>query len=351
MHHAPRDARVGAVFCLEKLTEAGERAVIRKQPDNPVGERFVDIRVRFKAGFLLRQKLVMQKQGKVIGKNRKADADILLHQTVGFRGKLALDGFQGRGGCQSLADRQSRTKGSGDARVVIACTVPGQCIRRDRTVSAQKCFAVFDAKNIVRRFQRLDVRRKRRIVGDQCGAPGDRIGGAILHALPECLPEYGAFLQKAVSELHQKLDIATFAPEADAVDDAETVEQGDRAGCKVFCAAERIVHGQLQHQIRAAVQGGLRTRVLIHQGRRAALDEITAHHNDTVIGSGQFLCPGDMIGMTVVKGIVFCNDSDCFHAWLTFFFSAIIAYSPGKLNDRVTKANRRKPSGNRQEKI
>ena len=124
------------------------------------------------------------------------------------------------------------------------------------------------------------------------------------------------FLQKRFGKVRQYTDVATLAAKAERVDDPKFIEESHGTAGKMFSAAYGIADGEFNNQISAVSQRAFGTQIFIHHGRSAALDKITAHHNNAVICIGKLFCSSDVISMSVMKRIVFRNDSDRFHGFL-----------------------------------
>ena len=64
--------------------------------------------------------------------------------------------------------------------------------------------------------------------------------------------------------------------------------------------------------------------VFIKHGRSTALYEITAHGHDDEVRLSQFSGFFDLIGMSLMKGIILCNDTDNAHEILLALRFAIV---------------------------
>ena len=88
-------------------------------------------------------------------------------------------------------------------------------------------------------------------------------------------------------------------------------ECGNAACRKTLRARAGEGGGQLQHKIRPVVQGPARALELIERRRFSALHEAAAHDDDRIRAAGKRLCTGKVMGMPVVKRVIFRNDADC----------------------------------------
>ena len=88
------------------------------------------------------------------------------------------------------------------------------------------------------------------------------------------------------------------------------MQGADAAVGKPFRRGRGPREGQLQHQIRAAADGGLRPGVLAQQGEVPPLDEAAAHGaDDGGVRPQQFPGTLQLEQMSAVQGIVLCNDT------------------------------------------
>ena len=111
------------------------------------------------------------------------------------------------------------------------------------------------------------------------------------------------------------LDIAAFTAKAEGRDTAKVIENGNSAPGKQFCASTGEKNRELQNEGCTARKGSFGTQMFWGNGRGAALDEVTAHKDDSCVCTCLSECLFYMILMSVVKWIIFCNDTDCFHTF------------------------------------
>ena len=106
------------------------------------------------------------------------------------------------------------------------------------------------------------------------------------------------------------------------------IQHGDCPSGKIFRAAGGKAGRKLQHQVCAAGEGGFGAGILVHQRRIPPLHEITAHYHNDIVGLREKAGLSQMICMTKVKRVVFCNNSTHFHD-STLSFLLIVSQFPG----------------------
>ena len=99
---------------------------------------------------------------------------------------------------------------------------------------------------------------------------------------------------------------------AERVDAASSSEQRDAALRKKFGAAQREGAGQLEHEVGTAADGEGSTLPFAENRRLTALHEAAAHSDDDRMLRELFCLP-DMILMTIMKGIIFCDNACSLH--------------------------------------
>ncbi len=160
----------------------------------------------------------------------------------------------------------------------------------------------------------MHVGGKSGVAGTKGGVSGAGVGVAHPQVPVQYFLEYSVLVYEAGGEFRQHRDVSAFAAETKGVHDAQPVKQGNGSRGKIFRAAECIINRQLQHEIGSVLKRGLRAQIFVGHGRCAALHEVSAHGNDAVVGTGHFFCFGDLMGMSVVKWIVLCDDTCCSHS-------------------------------------
>lgn len=102
----------------------------------------------------------------------------------------------------------------------------------------------------------------------------------------------------------------TFRTEGETIGDTEAREKLDAAAGEVLCTADGKDGGQLEHERCTAEDGMGGALPFVEDGGAAALCETAAHKNDDarlgVSGAYGF----NLMDMSVVKWIVFCDDAD-----------------------------------------
>ena len=99
---------------------------------------------------------------------------------------------------------------------------------------------------------------------------------------------------------------------AERVDAASSSEQRDAALRKKFGAAQREGAGQLEHEVGTAADSEGSTLPFAENCRLTSLHEAAAHCDDDRLLREPFRLP-DMILMTVMKGIIFCDNACSLH--------------------------------------
>ena len=168
-------------------------------------------------------------------------------------------------------------------------------------------FDVFDAQRVVR-------------LGKEGGDPAAQLGRRLLPCLGkgdspfEMIREQlgKAGIREGIGCRFEGGHIAAFAAEAQHLHAAQRIEQRYRAEGESFRRGQRPRRRQLQHQIRPAREGSPGPVRLGQQGGFPPLDKVAAHDGDdmgraapAVRGAGAL----DMMGMAVVKGVVFRDDA------------------------------------------
>ena len=104
-----------------------------------------------------------------------------------------------------------------------------------------------------------------------------------------------------------------FGAKGQSSDDAQALQQLNAAGRKVLCAANREYSRQFQHQIHAGHHGGPGALPFVKNRDFPALRDMTAHDGDHGIGAAAFSGLRRVIGMSIVKRIVFGDNASCMH--------------------------------------
>ena len=189
---------------------------------------------------------------------------------------------------------------------------------------------ILHGKNIIRCLQqlrqcthaprgRLLPRRRKRDAGLQLGAQvlaQQRIEQCLGHPL-------------------QRLQLAALAAEAQMRHHAEAAQQSHSTAGKPLRRRQRPWQRQLQHQIRPAARGGLRTRKLGIHRRTAALHKVARHdaHDRTVRPQTRARLL-DEPRMSVVKRVILSNNADDIAHFCTFFRKTL-AFSNKMITIRV----------------
>jgi len=127
------------------------------------------------------------------------------------------------------------------------------------------------------------------------------------------LPEGGRFLRKQQRRFLEEVDVFDFAPEAQRIHRAQTVEDGNAPHGKAFRAGSSVHGGELEHQIGPGVQRPLCALPFKERGRLGALREAPAHHHHNGVRPGCLQCRVQVIGVALVEGVVFGYDTHGTH--------------------------------------
>ena len=166
----------------------------------------------------------------------------------------------------------------------------------------QQGLAVFHRKNGIGPLQQ---RRTWRAKPFQRPLPRRRERGAARKLLLQ--QRHKLRRQQRSRRSQQGLRIAALAAEAQRLRAAEAVEQLHAAVRKALCRAERIARRQLEHQRRPAANGSLGPCRSRDDSGLAPLDIVPAHHAHRRIA--RLPQHGELMGMAVVEGVVFADDS------------------------------------------
>ena len=107
--------------------------------------------------------------------------------------------------------------------------------------------------------------------------------------------------------------VRLFGSVADGIYYVSGSKETDPSVGKTFCGCTCPKCWQLKHKICPALERHTASAVFICDRRNAAFQEVTAHDYDNVIGTGLFADLFDLILVSVVKRIVFGDDSCNFH--------------------------------------
>ena len=134
---------------------------------------------------------------------------------------------------------------------------------------------------------------------------------------PFILPAEEVIQLRAEESLRRFLQgcrIPALAAESQVCHQAGLFKHLDAAVGEPLRRADRPGQGQLQHQVHAALHGGPGTGVLPHDGKIPPLDKVAAHDAHES-GIRPQACPHllQQVGMAVVHGIVFYNDTSDLH--------------------------------------
>ncbi len=139
------------------------------------------------------------------------------------------------------------------------------------------------------------------------------VGMAVAQALVKCLFEDFIFVKKKPGKSREQFHIPTFTSKTQIIHNTQFVKKRYGAAGKVFGTAKCIVGRQFQYQICTVHEGNPGTEIFIHHGRCAALYKIAAHNDNTIVCPSELFCLPDMIGVSVVKRIIFRNNTYSFH--------------------------------------
>lgn len=171
---------------------------------------------------------------------------------------------------------------------------------------------VFDGEDVVGLRERVQDVLRRVHVGQGVVACA-RIRFAHGEVPVERAAKGGRFVHQHVAETIELLHIRLFTAESEVRDDATAQQCADAPECKAFGARNGVDTGQLQHQIRAALDSPRRARILVHARDFTALDEIAGQDDNAIVRAALCLGAFQMIDMSIVQRIVFRNDADNSH--------------------------------------
>ena len=129
---------------------------------------------------------------------------------------------------------------------------------------------------------------------------------------------------KDFSQFFQCADLPGFTSKAEHINNAKTVQQGNTSHCEGFCTCGRDRHRHFKYKVSAAPQSHFCACMFGDESRGAALHIISAHGNNHVVCFQLFFCIPDLIFMSFVKRIIFCNNSCCFHKFTQMLLSEIL---------------------------
>ena len=115
-----------------------------------------------------------------------------------------------------------------------------------------------------------------------------------------------------------KFFFRSFTAIAERVNDACFSEKLYASGSKIFRGSGRPYSRKFEYQIGTAEKCHAGARVFVGNGRNTALHKISAHGNDHKICSCKVAYGFHLILVSVVKRIVFDDNSCCFHVCLLF---------------------------------
>ena len=189
---------------------------------------------------------------------------------------------------------------------------------------------ILHGKNIVRRLQQL---RQRAHAPRGCPLPCRRKRDAGLQLGAQVLAQQR--IEQRLGHPLQRLQLTALAAEAQMRHHAEAAQQSHSTAGKPLRRRQRPWQRQLQHQIRPAARGGLRTRKLGIHRRTAALHKVARHDaHDRAIRPQARARLLDEPCMTVVKRVILCNNADNIAHFCTFF-RKILAFSNEMITIRV----------------
>ena len=107
--------------------------------------------------------------------------------------------------------------------------------------------------------------------------------------------------------------VGSFAAESEAGEGGQGSEQADGAFCENFRGGHAEHGGELDDGVGARKDRVAGAGVFVEHGHFAALGEIAAHDADGGVAAAVFFRLIEQVGVPVMKGIVFANDTANFH--------------------------------------
>ena len=115
---------------------------------------------------------------------------------------------------------------------------------------------------------------------------------------------------------------------------------------EIFCASGGGSSGKLQDEIGSVFESHFRPGVFIYDGRFSALHEISTHDHEKPVGSGELPGSGEVIGVALVEGIVFGDDTGDFHKLLLLIKNSYLSITVlgksvhGKIGEKELSSDR-----------
>ena len=98
----------------------------------------------------------------------------------------------------------------------------------------------------------------------------------------------------------------------------QRIQRADSAEGKSFRAGSGGQDREFNDKVGAAGEGHVRTALLMKNSGNTSLGKISTHDHHDGVRTELLLGAGDLVGMSVVKRVVFRDDSDDIHESLQF---------------------------------
>ena len=158
----------------------------------------------------------------------------------------------------------------------------------------------------------------------QQASKGVTSGGRKIHASLQCVlqkcPVFRWFIGQYRNNGMKQMRVNRFGTKAEKINAAQLIQQRNSGFGKDFRTAQGTVNRELTDHICTGGQGHTASGVFVCTGRGTTLNKVTTHHDKNQIGAGLSADFSELIGVPVMKMIIFGNNCCNSHKNLQSFF-------------------------------